>query len=101
MKKIYDEYDQYIIVEEDGKFGIEDKSGHVLMPFRYDNIYVANTSRDAVGFVLCQEGKFGHIEFGGRERLNADEYGVVLGDPNGCALAFLPCVYERIVSTPD
>ena len=32
MKRIYDEYDQYIIVEENGKFGIEDKSGHLLLP---------------------------------------------------------------------
>lgn len=99
MKRIYDECDQYVIVEENGKFGIEDKNGHVLMPFRYDNIYVANTSRDAVGFVLCQEGKFGYIEFGGRERLDEDEYGVVLGDPNGCALTFLPCMYDRIETT--
>ena len=27
MKRIYDENDQYIIIEENGKFGIEDKSG--------------------------------------------------------------------------
>ena len=99
MKGNYSEYDQQIIVEENGKFGILDKSGHVLMPFKYDNIYVANTSRESVGFILCQEGKFGYIAFGGREHLTEDEYGVILGDPNGCALAFLPCIYDRIETT--
>ena len=96
MKKIYDEYDQYVIVEENGKFGIEDKSGHLLLPLEYDRIIVAPGIRDVIGFILCKNGKFGYIEFGKREHLEEYENGVVLGDPNGCALAFLPCLYDWI-----
>ena len=96
MKRIYDEKDQYIIVEENGKFGIEDKSGHLLLPLEYDRIIVACEIKDGIGFILCKSGKFGYIEFGKREHLEEYENGVVLGDPNGCALAFLPCLYERI-----
>lgn len=96
MKKIYYEYDQYVIVEENGKFGIEDKSGHLLLPLEYDRIIVAPGIRDVIGFILCKNGKFGYIEFGKREHLEEYENGVVLGDPNGCALAFLPCLYDWI-----
>ena len=94
MKKIYDEYDQYVIVEENGKFGIEDKSGHLLLPLEYDRIIVACGVKDGIGFILCKNGNFGYIEFGKREHLEEYENGVVLGDPNGCALAFLPCLYD-------
>ena len=96
MKRIYDENDQYIIVEENGKFGIEDKSGHLLLPLEYDRIIVALGIRDVIGFILCKNGKFGYAEFGKREHLEEDEYGIALGDPNGCALAFLPCMYDWI-----
>ena len=96
MKKIYDEYDQYVIVEENGKFGIEDKSGHLLLPLEYDRIIAACGIKDGIGFILCENGKFGYIEFGKREHLEEYENGVVLGDPNGCALAFLPCLYDWI-----
>ena len=94
MKRIYDEYDQYVIVEENGKFGIEDKSGHLLLPLEYDRIIVAYGIKDGIGFILCKNGKFGYVEFGKREHLEEYENGVVLGDPNGCALAFLPCLYD-------
>jgi len=94
MKKIYDEYDQYIIVEENGKFGIEDKSGHLLLPIEYDRIIAACGIKDGIGFILCENGKFGYIEFSKREHVEKYENGVVLGDPNGCALAFLPCLYD-------
>ena len=94
MKKIYDEYDQYVIIEENGKFGIEDKSGHLLLPIEYDRIIVACGVKDGIGFILCKNGNFGYIEFGKREHLEEYENGVVLGDPNGCALAFLPCLYD-------
>lgn len=96
MKKIYDEIDKYIIVEENGKFGIEDKSGHLLLPIEYDRIIVACGVKDGIGFILCKNGKFGYIEFGKREHVEEYENGVVLGDPNGCALAFLPCIYDWI-----
>ena len=98
MKRIYDENDQYIIVEENGKFGIEDKSGHLLLPLEYERIIVAYGIKDGIGFILCKNGKFGYIEFGKREHLEEYENGVVLGDPNGCALAFLPCIYDWIDS---
>ena len=96
MKRIYDEYDQYVIVEENGKFGIEDKSGHLLLPLEYDRIIAACGIKDGIGFILCENGKFGYIEFGKREHVEEYENGVVLGDPNGCALAFLPCLYDWI-----
>ena len=96
MKKIYDEYDQYVIIEENGKFCIEDKSGHLLLPLEYDRIIVACGVKDGIGFILCKNGKFGYIEFGKREHVEEYENGVVLGDPNGCALAFLPCIYDWI-----
>ena len=96
MKRIYDEYDQYVIVEENGKFGIEDKSGHLLLPLEYDRIIAACGIKDGIGFILCENGKFGYIEFGKREHVEEYENGVVLGDPNGCALAFLPCIYDWI-----
>lgn len=96
MKRIYCKYEQHVIVEENGKFGIEDKSGHLLLPLEYDCIIAANGIRDGIGFVLCKNGKFGYIEFGKREHLEEYENGVVLGDPNGCALAFLPCLYDWI-----
>ena len=96
MKRIYDEYDQYVIVEENGKFGIEDKSGHLLLPLEYDRIIAACGIKDGIGFILCENGKFGYIEFGKREHLEEYENGVVLGDLNGCALAFLPCLYDWI-----
>ena len=96
MKKIYDEYDQCGIIEENGKFGIEDKSGHLLLPLEYDRIVVAYGIKDGIGFILCKNGKFGYIEFGKREHAEEYENGVVLGDPNGCALAFLPCIYNWI-----
>ena len=96
MKRIYSEYDQYIIVEENGEFGIEDKSGHLLLPPEYDRIIAACGIKDGIGFILCKSGKFGYVEFGARERLEEYEHGVVLGDPNGCALAFLPCMYDLI-----
>ena len=96
MKKIYDEYNQYVIIEENGKFGIEVKSGHLLLPIEYDRIIVACGVKDGIGFILCKNGNFGYIEFGKRERIEEYENGVVLGDPNGCALAFLPCIYDWI-----
>jgi len=96
MKRMYDEYDQYVIVEGNGKFGIEDKSGHLLLPFEYDRIIAACGIKDGIGFILCENGKFGYIEFGKREHVEEYENGVVLGDPNGCALAFLPCLYDWI-----
>ena len=96
MKRIHDEYDQYVIVEENGKFGIEDKSGHLLLPLEYDRIIAACGIKDGIGFILCEDGKFGYIEFGKREHVEEYENGVVLGDPNGCALAFLPCLYDWI-----
>ena len=96
MKKIYCECDQYLIVIGDCKFGIEDKSGHLLLPFEYDRIIVAYGIKDGIGFILCKNGKFGYVEFGAREHLEENEHGVVLGDPNGCALAFLPCIYDWI-----
>ena len=96
MKRIYSEYDQYIIVEENGEFGIEDKSGHLLLPPEYDRVVLARGIRDNIGFILCKSGKFGYMEFGAREHLEEYENGVVLGDPNGCALAFLPCLYDWI-----
>ena len=96
MKRIYSEYDQHIIVEENGNFGIEDKSGHLLLPLEYDRIIVASGIRDVIGFIFCKNGKFGYVEFGKREHVEEYENGVVLGDPNGCALAFLPCIYDWI-----
>lgn len=96
MKRIYSEFDQHIIVEENEKFGIEDKSGHLLLPFEYDRIIVAYGIRDDLGFILCKNGKFGYVEFDARDHLEEYEHGVVLGDPNGCALAFLPCIYDWI-----
>ena len=96
MKRIYSEYDQYIIVEENGNFGIEDKSGHLLLPLEYDRIIAACGIKDGIGFILCENGKFGYIEFGKREHVEEYENGVVLGAPNGCALAFLPCLYDWI-----
>ena len=96
MRKIYSEYDQHIIAEENGKFGIEDKSGHLLLPFEYERVTVARGIKDGLGFILCKNGKFGYVEFGAREHLEEYENGVVLGDPNGCALAFLPCMYDLI-----
>lgn len=96
MKRIYDEYDQYVIVEENGKFCIEDKSGHLLLPLEYDRIIAACGIKDGIGFILCQNGKFGYIEFGKREHVEEYENGMVLGAPNGCALAFLPCIYDWI-----
>lgn len=96
MKKNYGDYDQHIIVEENEKFGIEDKSGHLLLPLEYDRIIVVSGIRDVIGFILCKNGKFGYVEFGKREHLEEYESGVVLGDPNGCALAFLPCIYDWI-----
>lgn len=96
MKKIYDEYNQYVIIEENGKFGIEVKSGHLLLPIEYDRIIVACGVKDGIGFILCKNGNFGYIEFGKREHIEEYENGVVLGDPNGCALAFLPCIYDWI-----
>lgn len=96
MKRNYYELKSHIIVEENGKFGIEDKSGHLLLPLEYDRIVVASEIRDGIGFILCKSGRFGYVEFGKREHLEEYEHGVVLGDPNGCALAFLPCIYDRI-----
>ena len=96
MKGIYSEYDQYIVVEENGKYGIEDKSGHLLLPLEYDRIIAACGIKDGIGFILCENGKFGYIEFGKREHVEEYENGVMLGDPNGCALAFLPCIYDWI-----
>ena len=96
MKRNYDEYDQYVIVEENGKFGIEDKSGHLLLPLEYDHIIAACGIKDGIGFILCESGKFGYIEFGKREHVEEYENGAVLGDPNGCALAFLPCLCDWI-----
>lgn len=96
MKKIYDEYDQYVIIEENGKFGIEVKSGQLLLPIEYDRIIVVCGVKDGIGFILSKNGNFGYIEFGKREHVEEYENGVVLGDPNGCALAFLPCIYDWI-----
>lgn len=96
MKKTYSEYDPYVIAEKNGKFAIEDKSGHILLPFEYDRIADTAGIKDGFGFILCQNGKFGYVEFGAREYLEEYENGVVLGDPNGCALAFLPCIYDWI-----
>ena len=96
MKRVYDEYDQYVIVEENEKLGIEDKSGNLLLPLGYDRIIAACGIKDGIGFILCENGKFGYIEFGKREHVEEYENGVVLGAPNGCALAFLPCIYDWI-----
>lgn len=98
MKRNYSEYDQHVIVEENDKYGIEDKSGHLLLPIEYDRIVIAPGIRDSIGFILCKSGRFGYVEFGKREHLEEYEHGVVLGDPNGCALAFLPCIYDLIES---
>ena len=96
MKRIYRKYDQQVIAEENGMFGIEDKNGHLLFPFEYDRITSVNGISDSIGFLLCKNGKFGYVELGNCERLEEYENGVILGDPNGCALAFLPCIYDWI-----
>ncbi len=96
MKKIYSEYEQHIIVEENGKFGIEDKSGYLLLPLEYDRIIVTPGIRDVIGFILYKNGKFGYVEFPMAKRLNEYEYGSAVEEPNGCALAFLPCMYDWI-----
>lgn len=96
MRRIYSEYEQHIVVEENEKFGIEDKSGHLLLPLEYDRIIVAPGIRDVIGFILCKNGKFGYIEFPMAKRLNEYEYGSAVEEPNGCALAFLPCIYDWI-----
>jgi hypothetical protein len=96
MKRIYGESGQYSIAEENELFGIVDNSGHLLLPLEYDRITVAYGIKDGFGFILCKNGKFGYVEFGGREHLNEYEDRVVPDDPNGCALAFLPCIYDWI-----
>ena len=96
MKRHYCEYEQHIVVEENEKFGIEDKSGHLLLPLEYDRIIVAPGIRDVIGFILCKNGKFGYIEFPMAKRLNEYEYGSAVEEPNGCALTFLPCMYAWI-----
>jgi len=96
MRRIYSEYEQHIIVEENGIFGIEDKSGHLLLPLEYDRIIVAPGIRDVIGFILCKNGKFGYIEFPMAKRLNEYEYGSAVEEPNGGAVAFLPCMYAWI-----
>ena len=92
MKTIYCEYSEMSVIEENGKFGLEDKSGHLLLPMEYDKILSVKVG----GFVLSKNGRIGYVEFSDRERLMEDEYGVVLGDPNGCAQAFLPCIYDWV-----
>ena len=69
MKKICEEYDQYVTVKENEKIGIEDKSGRLLLPPEYDRITVARGINDGVGFILCRGGKLGYVEFGKREHL--------------------------------
>ena len=101
METFYCEYDQHIIAEEYGKFGILDKSGHVLMPFRYDNIYVANSSRESIGFVFCQNSKFGYVAFSKSKDPEINENGIAWESANGCATAFLPSVYDRIETTQN
>ena len=96
MKRKYCEFDDYVIVEVNGKYGIEDKGGHLLLPLEYESIVAANRIYDSAGFILIKEGKFGYVEFGRRERLFEDKHGVILGNPSGCALAFLPCMYDLI-----
>ena len=96
MKRIYGESGQYSIAEENELFGIVDNSGHLLLPLEYDRITVAYGIKDGFGFILCKNGKFGYVEFGRREHLNEYEDRVVPDDPNGCALAFLPCIYDGI-----
>ena len=90
MKKIYREYRDHMMIEEDGKFGIQDKSGHLLLPMEYDGI-TANH-----GYLLCQKGKFVYVEFASSEYTDDNPDGAVWGDPNGCALAYLPCMYDRV-----
>ena len=99
MKRIYGESGQYSIVEENELFGIVDNSGHLLLPLEYDRITVAYGIKDGFGFILCKNGKFGYVEFGGREHLNEYEDRVVPDDPNGCALAF--CRAYTIGSKPS
>ena len=94
MKRMYCEFDAFVIVEDNGKYGLEDKCGNILLPTTYDRIDSGSRIRDGMGFVLLQNGKKGYVEFGNREHLEEDECGVVLGNPNGCALAFLPCMYD-------
>lgn len=96
MKKIYSEYEQHMIVEDNEKFGIEDKSGHLLLPIEYDSITVPIGIRDGMGFILLKGGKFGYIEFPMAKRQDEHEYGSAAEDPDGCAQAFLPCVYDWI-----
>ncbi len=96
MKRKYRENQDYIIVEESEKFGIEDSRGHLLLPIEYDSISVSYGTAGRRGFILCQNSRFGYAEFGNRECLAEYEYGVVLGVPNGCALAFLPCIFSRM-----
>ena len=90
------EKDGVLIVRDGGRYGLIDKGGNILLPLRYDNIFAVYRSREGVGFVLCRDARFGYMEFGEREHLAEDEYSVVLGAPNGCARAFLPCVYPRV-----
>lgn len=101
MELFYCEYDQHIITEENGKFGVLDKKGNVLMPFRYDNIYVANSSRESIGFVFCQNSKYGYVAFSKSKNPEINENGIEWKNANGCATAFLPSVYDRIEATQN
>ena len=93
MKRIYNDYDQHIIVEENEKFGIEDKSGHWLMPLEYDSIFY-----EGGGFIITKNSKSGYIRFH-EEIPPHDEYEAVLGHPEKSAKQFLPCIYDRIEPT--
>ena len=66
MERIYGESGQYSIAEENELFGIVDNSGHLLLPLEYDRITVAYGIKDGFGFILCKNGKFGYVEFGGQ-----------------------------------
>lgn len=77
MKRIYDEYDQYVIVEKNGRYGLEEKGGAWLLPAEYDSIFPCTIA----GFLLVEDGKFGFIQFA----------------MDGTAKAFLPCIYDYIV----
>jgi len=96
MKKVHQPFIWHTIVKDNGKFGIEDKNGYLLLPIEYDNIFVPNGIREGIGFILCKNGKFGYIEFVARTCFEEYEYGLIFDNQEGVASAFLPCIYDWI-----
>lgn len=95
MNICYSKFNDFVVVKENEKFGIYDALGNLVLPSNYDHISVSNGVKNGIGFIICQNGFSGYVEFEKQTHCESS-YGIGEEQPNGCAVAFLPCIYPRI-----